>query len=69
MRWWVEFWRDATIDYQRRNLSLSTLSSSDRFYDIPWLKMPKWVEEYIGQMGLVLKMPRLRDSSNEIWCC
>ncbi|KAI9089228.1 hypothetical protein K1719_029507 [Acacia pycnantha] len=52
---WVEFWSDAAIDRRRRNSSSSTSSSPDRYFEMPRSKMPKWVEEYIGQIGSVLR--------------
>ncbi|QCD91329.1 uncharacterized protein LOC114166873 [Vigna unguiculata] len=57
---WVEFWTDAATDKRRRNsssssLSLSASSSPERFFEMPRSKVPGWVEEYIGQIGSVLK--------------
>lgn len=55
---WVEFWTDAATDKRRRNStsSLSASSSPERFFEMPKSKVvPSWVEEYIGQIGSVLK--------------
>ncbi|XP_027361720.1 uncharacterized protein LOC113869546 [Abrus precatorius] len=52
---WVEFWTDAASDRRRRNSSSSASSSPERFFDMPRSKVPGWVEEYIGQIGSVLK--------------
>ncbi|XAR73987.1 hypothetical protein NMG60_11008132 [Bertholletia excelsa] len=54
---WVEFWTDAAIDRRRRNSNSSTSSSSspDRFFDMPRSEMPKWVKQYIEQIGSVLR--------------
>lgn len=51
---WVEFWSDAAIDRRRRNSSSST-SSPERFFEMPRSVIPKWVEEYIEQIGSVLR--------------
>ncbi|XP_022752099.1 uncharacterized protein LOC111300745 [Durio zibethinus] len=53
---WVEFWSDAAIDRRRRNSSSTSSSSSpDRYFDMPRTQIPKWVEEYIEQIGSVLR--------------
>ena len=53
---WVEFWSDAAVDRRRRNSSSSSSNSSpERYFDIPRTQIPKWVEEYIEQIGSVLK--------------
>ncbi|XP_028760483.1 uncharacterized protein LOC114738121 [Neltuma alba] len=52
---WVEFWSDAAVDRRRRNSSSSSTSSPGRFFEIPRSVVPKWVEEYIGQIGSVLR--------------
>ncbi|XP_057501596.1 uncharacterized protein LOC130785432 [Actinidia eriantha] len=54
---WVEFWSDAAVDRRRRNShsSLSTSSSPERYFDIPRSGIPKWVDEYIEQIGSVLR--------------
>ncbi|KAF7809830.1 uncharacterized protein G2W53_036573 [Senna tora] len=52
---WVEFWSDAAIDRRRRNSSSSVTSSPERFFEMPRSVIPKWVEEYIEQIGSVLR--------------
>ncbi|GLT54121.1 hypothetical protein SLA2020_273480 [Shorea laevis] len=52
---WVEFWSDAAVDRRRRNSSASTSSSPERFFEMPRSEIPKWVEEYIEQIGSVLR--------------
>ncbi|GMJ07995.1 hypothetical protein like AT5G67020 [Hibiscus trionum] len=53
---WVEFWSDAAVDRRRRNSSSSSSNSSpDRYFDIPRTRTPPWVDEYIGQIGSVLR--------------
>ncbi|TKY70572.1 galacturonosyltransferase 8 [Spatholobus suberectus] len=53
---WVEFWTDAANDRRKRNSSSSLSSSPERFFEMPRSKVvPGWVEEYIGQIGSVLK--------------
>ncbi|KAG8384382.1 hypothetical protein BUALT_Bualt04G0112300 [Buddleja alternifolia] len=54
---WVEFWSDAAVDRRRRNSNSSSSSSSspDRYFDMRRSEMPKWVDEYVGQIGSVLK--------------
>ena len=52
---WVEFWSDAAIDRRRRNSSSSSSSSPERFFDMPRSEIPKWVDEYIEQIGSVLR--------------
>ncbi|KAJ7944424.1 Rho guanine nucleotide exchange factor 10-like protein [Quillaja saponaria] len=54
---WVEFWSDAAIDRRRsfRNSSSSSSSSPERFFDMPKSEAPKWVDEYIEQIGSVLR--------------
>ncbi|KAK9989755.1 hypothetical protein SO802_014281 [Lithocarpus litseifolius] len=52
---WVEFWSDAVVDRRRRNSSSSSSSSAERFFEMPRSEMPKWVEEYIEQIGSVLR--------------
>ncbi|KAJ4714878.1 Rho guanine nucleotide exchange factor 10-like protein [Melia azedarach] len=52
---WVEFWSDAAIDRRRRNSSSSSSSSPERFFDMPRSEIPKWVDEYISQIGSVLR--------------
>ncbi|XP_010558534.1 PREDICTED: uncharacterized protein LOC104827141 [Tarenaya hassleriana] len=56
---WVEFWSDAAVDRRRRN-SASSMSSSystspDRYSDLPRSEIPKWVDEYVDQIGSVLR--------------
>lgn len=52
---WVEFWSDAALDRRRRNSSSSSSSSPERFFDMPRSETPKWVEEYVGKIGSVLR--------------
>ncbi|XP_059642324.1 uncharacterized protein LOC132284253 [Cornus florida] len=54
---WVEFWSDAAVERRRRNSnsSSSSCSSPERFFDIPRSEMPNWVEEYMQQIGSVLR--------------
>ncbi|XP_075514903.1 uncharacterized protein LOC142549699 [Primulina tabacum] len=54
---WVEFWSDAAVDRRHRNSnsSSSCSSSPDRYCDIPRSEIPKWVDEYVTQIGSVLK--------------
>lgn len=52
---WVEFWSDAAIDRRRRNSSSSSSSSPERFFDMPRSEIPKWVDDYMGQIGSVLR--------------
>ncbi|KAE8671608.1 putative zeaxanthin epoxidase [Hibiscus syriacus] len=53
---WVEFWSDAAVDRRRRNSSSSSSNSSpDRYIDMRRTQTPKWVDEYIGQIGSVLR--------------
>uniref|UniRef100_A0A2P2NZY9 Knr4/Smi1-like domain-containing protein n=1 Tax=Rhizophora mucronata TaxID=61149 RepID=A0A2P2NZY9_RHIMU len=54
---WVEFWSDAAVDRRRRNSASSSSESSspERFFDMPRSGAPKWVEEYIEQIGSVLR--------------
>lgn len=51
---WVEFWSDAAVDRRRRNSSSSS-SSPERFFEMPRSGIPKWVDEYINQIGSVLR--------------
>ncbi|XWS33612.1 hypothetical protein CRYUN_Cryun22dG0097900 [Craigia yunnanensis] len=53
---WVEFWSDAAVDRRRRNSSSSSSNSSpERYFEMPRTQIPKWVEEYIEQIGSVLR--------------
>ncbi|XP_051118005.1 uncharacterized protein LOC127242486 [Andrographis paniculata] len=54
---WVEFWSDAAFDRRRRssNSSESSSSSPDRRPGIPRSEPPKWVDEYVTQIGSVLR--------------
>ncbi|KAJ7952851.1 Rho guanine nucleotide exchange factor 10-like protein [Quillaja saponaria] len=54
---WVEFWSDAAVDRRRsfRKSSSSSSSSPERFFDMPKSESSKWVDEYIGQIGSVLR--------------
>ncbi|XP_022863206.1 uncharacterized protein LOC111383343 [Olea europaea var. sylvestris] len=54
---WVEFWSDAAIDRRRRNSNSSSSSSSspERYFEMPRSKIPKWVDDYMTQIGSVLK--------------
>ncbi|WCJ31139.1 hypothetical protein M5689_012650 [Euphorbia peplus] len=55
---WVEFWSDAAVDRRRRSTASSSESSSsspERYFDLPRSGEPKWVDEYIEQIGSVLR--------------
>jgi len=58
---WVEFWSDAAVDRRKRNSNSSSTSnfspasSPERFFDIPRVKTPGWVEEYVQKIGSVLR--------------
>ncbi|KAM7510388.1 hypothetical protein LguiB_009263 [Lonicera macranthoides] len=55
---WVEFWSDAAVNRRRRNSNSSASSSSspDRYFEMPRSNgVPKWVDEYIGKIGSVLR--------------
>ena len=52
---WVEFWSDAAVDRRRRNSSSSSNSSPERFFDMPRSEIPKWVDEYVEQIGSVMR--------------
>ncbi|XP_021274147.1 uncharacterized protein LOC110409202 [Herrania umbratica] len=53
---WVEFWSDAAVDRRRRNSSSSSSNSSpERYFDMPRTQIPKWVDEYVEQIGSVLR--------------
>lgn len=53
---WVEFWSDAAVDRRRRNSSSSSsCSSPERFFDMPRTEAPEWVDEYVKQIGSVLR--------------
>lgn len=55
---WIEFWSDAATN-QRRRESISSFSSSssteNNYFDITRCEMPKWVDEYVDQIGSVLR--------------
>ncbi|KAK4426368.1 hypothetical protein Salat_1405400 [Sesamum alatum] len=61
---WVEFWSDAALDRRRRNSNSSSSSSSspDRYLDMPRSEMPKWVDDYVSQIGSVLRESGWEDS-------
>nr|GMD00976.1 uncharacterized protein LOC109177515 [Ipomoea batatas] len=56
---WVEFWSDAAVDKRRRNSNYSSSSSAspERFSGsgMPKSQVPIWVNEYIDQIGSVLR--------------
>ncbi|KAE8701206.1 putative zeaxanthin epoxidase [Hibiscus syriacus] len=52
---WVEFWSDAAFDRRRNSSSSSSNSSPDKYLEMTRSQTPKWVDEYIGQMGSVLR--------------
>ncbi|KAL7101365.1 hypothetical protein ACP275_08G050000 [Erythranthe tilingii] len=54
---WVEFWSDAAVDRSRRNSNSSASSSSspDRYIEMPRAETPKWVDDYVNQIGSVLR--------------
>lgn len=51
---WVEFWSDAAVD-RRRRISSSRAVSPERFFDIRKFEEPKWVENYVEEIGSVLR--------------
>ncbi|CAL5197702.1 unnamed protein product [Lathyrus oleraceus] len=51
---WVEFWSDAAVDRRRRSSS-SRAESPERFFDIIKFEVPKWVENYVEEIGSVLR--------------
>ncbi|KAL3813618.1 hypothetical protein ACJIZ3_014886 [Penstemon smallii] len=55
---WVEFWSDAADDRRRRNSNSSSSSSSspDRYFDMLKSETPKWVDDYVGRIGSVLRV-------------
>lgn len=59
---WVEFWTDAAVDRRRRNSSSSSSSSPERFFEMPRSEIPKWVDDYIQQIGSVLRAGGWSDS-------
>nr|XP_043617431.1 uncharacterized protein LOC122589237 [Erigeron canadensis] len=56
---WVEFWSDAAVIDRRikrnSNSSSSCSVSPDRYFEIPRSGVPKWVDNYVKQIGSVLK--------------
>ncbi|KAK3015463.1 hypothetical protein RJ639_006825 [Escallonia herrerae] len=54
---WIEFWSDAAVDRRRRNSNSSSSSSSspERYFEMTRSGIPKWVDEYIGMIGSVLR--------------
>ncbi|CAL1408659.1 unnamed protein product [Linum trigynum] len=58
---WVEFWSDAAVDRRRRNsassFSSDSSSSPERFFEMPRSEAaaPRWVDEYVGRIGSVLR--------------
>ncbi|PON99616.1 Ribosomal protein [Trema orientale] len=59
---WVEFWSDAAVDQRQRNLSSSSSSSLERSFDMPRSEIPKWVDEYVEQIGSILRHGGWRES-------
>jgi len=51
---WVEFWSDAAVD-RRRRISASRADTPERFFDIRKFEEPKWVENYVEEIGSVLR--------------
>lgn len=43
------------MDRRRRNSSSSSSSSPERFFEMPKTEIPKWVGDYIDQIGSVLR--------------
>ncbi|XP_022950465.1 uncharacterized protein LOC111453560 [Cucurbita moschata] len=52
---WVEFWSDAAVDRRRRNSLSSACSSPDRVFEMPRSGIPKWVKDYIEEIGSRLR--------------
>lgn len=54
---WIDFWSGAAIDRQRRNSnsSSSSTSSPDWYFELTRTGAPKWVGEYVAQIGSVLR--------------
>ncbi|KAG6604178.1 hypothetical protein SDJN03_04787, partial [Cucurbita argyrosperma subsp. sororia] len=52
---WVEFWSDAAVDRRRRNSLSSASSSPDRVFEMPRSGIPKWVKDYIEEVGSRLR--------------
>uniref|UniRef100_A0A7N0T9H0 Knr4/Smi1-like domain-containing protein n=1 Tax=Kalanchoe fedtschenkoi TaxID=63787 RepID=A0A7N0T9H0_KALFE len=64
---WIEFWSEASTDRRRRNSSSSAASTSSSSPDrsplplqsqaptLPKSEKPAWVDEYINQIGAVLR--------------
>lgn len=52
---WVEFWSDVAVDHCRIYTSSFSTSSSERYFDIQISEIPKWVSEYIDQIGSTLR--------------
>ncbi|KAK4790327.1 hypothetical protein SAY86_017631 [Trapa natans] len=53
---WIDFWSDASSERRRRKSSSSSSSSSpERFFDMPKPEAPKWVEDYVSQIGSALR--------------
>ena len=61
---WVEFWSDAVVDRRRRNSASSSSGSSspERFFEMPRSEIPRWVGDYIQQIGSVLREGGWRES-------
>ncbi|PON80984.1 hypothetical protein TorRG33x02_232140 [Trema orientale] len=60
---WVEFWSDAAVDQCRRNFSSSSLSSLERFFNMPRSEITKWVDKYVEQIGSLLRHGGWRESN------
>lgn len=54
---WVEFWSDAAVDRRRRfsSSSVTESESPEKFFDVRRWELPKWVEDYVGGIGSVLR--------------
>ncbi|XP_066399539.1 uncharacterized protein [Miscanthus floridulus] len=63
---WIEFWSDAASDRRRRDSSSSeastaSSSSSSGCPSPPWRSTPRWVDNYLDELGSMLKKGGWRD--------
>ncbi|GJM98619.1 hypothetical protein PR202_ga15647 [Eleusine coracana subsp. coracana] len=61
---WIEFWSDAASDRRRRDSSsseASTASSSSSSSSPPRRSTPRWVDNYLDNLGSVLRKGGWRD--------
>lgn len=43
------------MERRRRHASQSAASSPERFFEMPRSEIPRWVDEYVGKIGSVLR--------------